>query len=132
MLTTAILQTRHKETKLNIVSMRGISDNNNVLFYTKITFTEVPQITILQQVPVKEYCHFLPNKCCPQCPLRLAAPLPEKQNRHGQGLHMNYTVGIRCIQPPGIFPLTSIVNKSCNIKCRVNNMLQIIQNMTFS
>ena len=42
------------------------------------------------------------------------------------------TVGIRCIQPPDIFPLTSMVNKSCNIECCVNNMLQIIQNMMFS
>ena len=42
------------------------------------------------------------------------------------------TVGIRCIQLPDVFPLTSIVNKSCNIDCCVNNMLQIIQNMMVS
>ena len=38
------------------------------------------------------------------------------------------TVGIRCILPPEFFPLTSIVKKSCNYECCVNNMLQIIQN----
>ena len=43
-----------------------------------------------------------------------------------------YTVGIRCIQPPEFFPLTSIVNKLCNIEGCVNNTLQIIQNMMFS
>ena len=37
------------------------------------------------------------------------------------------TVGIRCIQPLYFFPLTSIVNKSCNIECCVNKMLQIIK-----
>ena len=42
------------------------------------------------------------------------------------------TVGIRCIQPPDVFPLTSIVNKSCNIECCVNKMFQIIQNMMVS
>ena len=42
------------------------------------------------------------------------------------------TVGIGCIQPPEFFPLTSVVNKSCNYKCCVNNMLQIIQNMMVS
>ena len=34
--------------------------------------------------------------------------------------------------PPCIFPLTSIVNKSCNIECCVNNMFQINQNMIVS
>ena len=29
------------------------------------------------------------------------------------------TVGIRCIQPPDVFPLTSTANKSCNIECCV-------------
>ena len=43
-----------------------------------------------------------------------------------------YTVGIRFVKPPDVFPLTSVVNKSCNIECRVNNMLQIIQNMMVS
>ena len=43
-----------------------------------------------------------------------------------------YTVGIRCIQPPDVFPLTPIVNKSCNIECFVNIMLQIIQNIMVS
>ena len=43
-----------------------------------------------------------------------------------------HTVGIRCIQPPDVFPLTSMVNKSRNIECCVNNMLQIIQNMMVS
>ena len=42
------------------------------------------------------------------------------------------TVGIKCIQPPDVFPFTPIVNKSRNIECCVNNMLQIIQNMMFS
>ena len=39
------------------------------------------------------------------------------------------TVGIRCIQPPDVFPVTSTVSKLCNIECCVNKMLQIIQNM---
>ena len=43
-----------------------------------------------------------------------------------------YTVGNRRIQPPDIFPMTSIVNESCNIECCVNSMLQIIQNMMVS
>ena len=42
------------------------------------------------------------------------------------------TVGFRCIQPPDVFPLTSILNKSCNIECGVNNMLRIIQNRMVS
>ena len=42
------------------------------------------------------------------------------------------TAGIRCIQPLDVFPLTSIVNKSCNIECCVNNMLKIIQTMMVS
>ena len=42
---------------------------------------------------------------------------------------VKHTVGIRCIQPPDVFPLIPIVNKSSNIKRCVNNMLQIIQNM---
>ena len=42
------------------------------------------------------------------------------------------TVGIRCIQPPDVFPLTPIVNKSCKIECCVNKMLKIIQNMMVS
>ena len=41
------------------------------------------------------------------------------------------TVGVRCIQPPDVFLLTPIVNKSCNIECCVNKMLQIIKNMMF-
>ena len=43
-----------------------------------------------------------------------------------------YTVGCKSIQPSDVFPLTPAVNKSCNIECCVNNMLQIIQNMMFS
>ena len=46
--------------------------------------------------------------------------------------HRGRTVGIRCIQPPDIFPLTPIGNKSCNIEWCVNNMLQIIQIMMVS
>ena len=42
------------------------------------------------------------------------------------------TLGIRCIQPPDVFSLTPVVNKSCNIQCCVNKMLQIIQNMMVS
>ena len=38
------------------------------------------------------------------------------------------TVGMRS----DVFPLTSIVNKSCDAECCVNNMLQIIQNMMVS
>ena len=45
---------------------------------------------------------------------------------------MLYTVGIRCIQPPDVFPLTPIVNKSYNFECCFNNMLQIVQNMMVS
>ena len=33
--------------------------------------------------------------------------------------------------PPDVFPLIPIVNKSCNIECCVNKMLQIIQNVIF-
>ena len=43
-----------------------------------------------------------------------------------------YTVGIRCTQPPDIFPLTPVVNKSCNNECCVNKMLRNIQNMMVS
>ena len=43
-----------------------------------------------------------------------------------------HTVGSRSIQPLDVFPLIPIVNKSCNIECCVNNMLQIIQNMMVS
>ena len=48
--------------------------------------------------------------------------------------HEAFTVGIRCIQLPDVFPLISIVNKSCNIEQCVNNMLQvqIIHNMMVS
>ena len=35
----------------------------------------------------------------------------------------------KLFNPPDVFPLTSIVNKSFNIEWCVNNMLQIIQNM---
>ena len=34
--------------------------------------------------------------------------------------------------PPDVFPLIPIVNKSCNIERCVNNMLQIIRNMMVS
>ena len=44
----------------------------------------------------------------------------------------DYTVGSRSIQPPDVFPLIPVVNKSCNIECCVNNMLQIFQNMMVS
>ena len=47
-------------------------------------------------------------------------------------LCFSYTVGIRCNQPPDVFPLTPIINKLCNIECCVNKMLQIIQNMMVS
>ena len=40
---------------------------------------------------------------------------------------VKHTVGIRCIQPPDVFPLPPIENKSCNIECCVNEMLQIVQ-----
>ena len=30
---------------------------------------------------------------------------------------------------PDVFPLTPVVNRSCNIECCVNRMLQILQNM---
>ena len=33
------------------------------------------------------------------------------------------TVGIKCIQPPDVFPLTPIVNKPCNIECCVNKIM---------
>ena len=36
------------------------------------------------------------------------------------------------INPPDVFPLIPIVNKSCNIECCVNSMLQIIQIMMVS
>ena len=36
------------------------------------------------------------------------------------------------LNPPDVFPLIPIVNKSCNIECYVNNMLKIIQNMMVS
>ena len=42
------------------------------------------------------------------------------------------TVVLKFIQPPDIFPLTSIVNMSCNIECCVNSMLPINQNMIVS
>ena len=42
------------------------------------------------------------------------------------------TVGIRCIQPPDVFPLTSIVNESCKIESCVDSMLPINQNMIVS
>ena len=45
---------------------------------------------------------------------------------------IRYTVGISCIQPPDIFPLTPTVNKLCNIECCVNKMRQIIQNIMVS
>ena len=46
--------------------------------------------------------------------------------------HPMYTVGIRCIQPPDVFPLTSIVNKSRKIEYCDNKMLQVIQNVIVS
>ena len=38
----------------------------------------------------------------------------------------------KVFNPPDIFPLISIVNKSCNIERCVNSMLQIIKNMMVS
>ena len=45
-----------------------------------------------------------------------------------------HTVVFKIIQPPLLFPMTSIVNKSCNIECCVNStcMLPINQNMIVS
>ena len=42
------------------------------------------------------------------------------------------TVGSKSIQPPDIFPLISIVNKSCNIERCVKTILPIIQNLIVS
>ena len=42
------------------------------------------------------------------------------------------TVVLKIIQPPDVFPMTSIVNKSCNIECCVNSMFPINQNMIVS
>ena len=38
----------------------------------------------------------------------------------------------KIIQPPDVFPLNSIVNKSCKIECCVNSMFPINQNMIVS
>ena len=42
------------------------------------------------------------------------------------------TVVLKIIQPPLLFPMTSIVNKSGNIECCVNNMFQINKKMIVS
>ena len=42
------------------------------------------------------------------------------------------TVVFKTIQPPCIFPLISVTNKSCNIECCVNNMFQINHNVIVS
>ena len=41
------------------------------------------------------------------------------------------TVVLKIIQPPDVFPLTSIANKSCKIECCVKSMLPINQNMMY-
>ena len=58
--------------------------------------------------------------------------VPMHKYVHHQDNQRTYTVGVRCIQPPDVFLSTPVVNKSCNIDCCVNNMLQIIQNMMVS
>ena len=39
-----------------------------------------------------------------------------------QLIELAYTVVFKFIQPPCVFPMISIVNKSCDIECCVNNM----------
>ena len=46
--------------------------------------------------------------------------------------HLPYTVVLKIIQPHLLFPVTSIVNKSCNIECCVYSILPINQNMVVS
>ena len=48
------------------------------------------------------------------------------------GLLIGIQLESEVFNPPDVFPLIPIVNKSCNIECCVNKMLQIIQNMTVS
>ena len=49
------------------------------------------------------------------------------------GFHTpNIQLEAEVINPPDVFPLIPIVNKSCNFECCVNNMLQITQNMMVS
>ena len=49
----------------------------------------------------------------------------KKQAKQQKQAHA-YTVVFKIIQPPPcVFPMISIVNKSCNIECCVNNMFRI-------
>ena len=43
--------------------------------------------------------------------------------------HTCDTVASKSIQPPDVFPLAPIVNKSYKIECCGNKMLQIVPNM---
>ena len=55
------------------------------------------------------------------------------RSRGGRQLYL-YTIQLEAeeFNPPDVFTLPPIVNKSCNIECCVDNMLQIIQNMMVS
>ena len=50
----------------------------------------------------------------------------------GNKMQQNVQLQAEVSNPPDVFPLIPIVNKSCNIGRCVNNMLQIIQNMMVS
>ena len=47
-------------------------------------------------------------------------------------VQMNLQLEGKVFNPPDIFPLISIVNKSCNIERCVNTILPIIQNLIVS
>ena len=66
------------------------------------------------------------------CLLSKANSFLENTGIPGEPYVQTTTVGSRSIQPPDVFPLISIVNKSCNIERCVNSMLPIIQNLIVS